>query len=105
MPTFTGAPSRTVPDSFRQPWRDHGVERVPVLIFDDPGEIARQVARQVRTLVEGKAAAGDIAVLGLPTGSTPIGVYQELIRMHRDEGLSFKNVVTFNIDEYVPMDP
>jgi len=42
-------------------------------------------------------------VLGLATGSTPLRVYQELIRMHREEGLSFKNVVTFNLDEYYPM--
>ena len=45
------------------------------------------------------------AVLGLATGSTPIGVYRELIRMHREEGLSFAHVVTFNLDEYYPMDP
>jgi glucosamine-6-phosphate deaminase len=44
-------------------------------------------------------------VLGLPTGSTPIGVYRELIRLHREEGLDFSNVVTFNLDEYWPMDP
>ena len=44
-------------------------------------------------------------MLGLATGSTPIGVYRELIRMHRDEGLSFANVVTFNLDEYYPMPP
>ena len=44
-------------------------------------------------------------MLGLATGSTPIGVYRELIRMHREEGLSFKNVVTFNLDEYYPMAP
>ena len=107
MSSFAGASPRALPsDTYgRQSWRDHGVERVPVLVFDTPAEIARQVARQVRTLVEGKAAAGDVAVLGLPTGSTPIGVYQELIRMHREEGLSFQNLVTFNIDEYVPMDP
>ena len=85
--------------------RSTGAERMPVLIFDTPAEIARQAARQVRTLIEAKAAAGDTAVLGLPTGSTPIGVYQELVRMHREEGLSFQNVVTFNLDEYLPMDP
>ena len=44
-------------------------------------------------------------MLGLATGSTPIGVYRELIRLHREEGLSFANVVTFNLDEYYPMDP
>src|SRR6185295_6967954 len=49
--------------------------------------------------------AGERPVLGLATGSTPIGVYRELIRMHREEGLSFAQVVTFNLDEYYPMDP
>ena len=44
-------------------------------------------------------------MLGLATGSTPIGVYRELIRLHREEGLSFADVVTFNLDEYYPMDP
>ena len=82
-----------------------GTERMPVLVFATPAELARQAARRVRTLVEARAAAGHTAVLGLPTGSTPIGVYQELVRMHRDEGLSFANVVTFNLDEYVPMAP
>ena len=82
-----------------------GTERVPVLVFATPAELARQAARQVRTLIEARAAADDTAVLGLPTGSTPIGVYQELVRMHRQDGLSFANVVTFNLDEYVPMEP
>jgi glucosamine-6-phosphate deaminase len=80
-------------------------ERVPVLIFDDPQEIARQAARRIRTLIQEKAAAGENAVLGLPTGSTPIGVYQELVRMHRDEGLDFSSVITFNLDEYYPIQP
>src|SRR5207247_4995756 len=44
-------------------------------------------------------------VLGLATGSTPLGVYRELIRLHREEGLSFGRVVTFNLDEYYPMEP
>ena len=43
--------------------------------------------------------------MGLATGSTPIGIYAELVRMHREEGLSFQNVVTFNLDEYFPMQP
>ena len=45
-----------------------------------------------------------MCVLGLATGSSPIRVYEELVRMHQEEGLSFKNVVTFNLDEYLPMD-
>ena len=42
-------------------------------------------------------------MLGLATGSTPIGVYRELIRLHNETGLSFRNVITFNLDEYYPM--
>ncbi len=80
-------------------------ERVPVLIYDDPKEIAKQAARRIRTLIQEKAAAGEKAVLGLPTGSTPIGVYQELVRMHHEEGLDFSSVITFNLDEYYPIQP
>lgn len=109
MSSFVGTMSRarSASDSpfGRQPWTAHGAERVPVLIFDDSTGLARQAARQISTLIEAKRAAGDTAVLGLPTGSTPIGVYQELIRMHREEGLDFSNVITFNIDEYYPMAP
>ncbi len=81
------------------------LERVPVLIFDDSADMARQAARRIQNLIEAKTAVGDQAVLGLPTGSTPIGVYHELIRMHRDEGLDFSHVITFNLDEYYPMKP
>ena len=81
------------------------LERVPVLIFDTAGEMARQVARRISILIEARRAVGEAAVLGLPTGSTPIGVYHELIRLHRTEGLDFSNVITFNLDEYYPMQP
>jgi glucosamine-6-phosphate deaminase len=81
------------------------VERIRTLVVPDHDELARVVARRIADLVREKAAAGGTAVLGLATGSTPIGVYRELIRMHRDEGLSFARVVTFNLDEYYPMDP
>jgi len=56
-------------------------------------------------LIRAKQAANKTCVLGLATGSTPIRVYNELIRMHREEGLSFAGVVTFNLDEYYPMLP
>lgn len=49
--------------------------------------------------------AGSPCVLGLATGSTPMHVYRELVRLHKEEGLSFANVVTFNLDEYYPMQP
>ena len=80
-------------------------EHIRTIIVDDPDDLGRLVARRIAEVVRAKAAAGGRAVLGLATGSTPIGVYRELIRMHREEGLSFAHVVTFNLDEYYPMDP
>ncbi|MGH7457864.1 MAG: glucosamine-6-phosphate deaminase [Longimicrobiaceae bacterium] len=79
-------------------------ELVPVVIAEHD-EIARAIARRVADIITEKAAAGEVAVLGLATGSTPIGVYRELIRSHREEGLSFSQVVTFNLDEYFPINP
>ena len=80
-------------------------ERIRTIIVDDHEHIARLVANRIANLVREKQMAGEPAVLGLATGSTPIGVYRELIRMYREEGLSFRNVVTFNLDEYYPMSP
>lgn len=81
------------------------VERVRVVIVEEPEDVARTVAQRIATVIREKREAGGRAVLGLATGSTPIGIYRELIRMHREEGLSFADVVTFNLDEYYPMDP
>ncbi len=80
-------------------------ERIKTLVVDDHTEIARLVARRIAELIRARGARGERAVLGLATGSTPIGVYRELVRMHREEGLSFAEVVTFNLDEYWPMQP
>lgn len=81
------------------------VERVPVVIAEEPGELARLVAGRIGEVIRARRASGARPVLGLATGSTPIGVYRELVRLHREEGLDFSDVVTFNLDEYVPMDP
>jgi glucosamine-6-phosphate deaminase len=81
------------------------VERVPVTVYDQPGDASRAVAREIADLVTSRAAVGRKTVLGLATGSTPVGVYDELIRLHREEGVSFRSVVTFNLDEYWPMQP
>jgi glucosamine-6-phosphate deaminase len=78
-------------------------ERIRTVIVEDHEDIARLVATRIATLIHERNATGEQTVLGLATGSTPIGVYRELIRMHRDEELSFANVVTFNLDEYYPM--
>ncbi|TGD77665.1 glucosamine-6-phosphate deaminase [Hymenobacter wooponensis] len=80
-------------------------EKLPVTIFDEARDGAIHVAHELADLIRRKQAQGEKAVLGLATGSSPIGVYQELIRLHREEGLSFRNVVTFNLDEYYPMKP
>jgi glucosamine-6-phosphate deaminase len=80
-------------------------EQIPTVIVDDHDQLGVLVARRIAEVIRSKRTAGGIPVLGLATGSTPIGVYRELIRMHQDEGLSFADVVTFNLDEYYPMDP
>ena len=81
------------------------VERLPVTVYDQPADASRAVAREIADLVRERAATGKKTVLGLATGSTPVGVYDELIRLHREEGVSFKTVVTFNLDEYWPIEP
>ncbi|MDB2673358.1 glucosamine-6-phosphate deaminase [Akkermansiaceae bacterium] len=63
-------------------------------------ELCRALADEVEALVKSRAAEGKPVVLGLATGSTPLPFYAELIRRHREEGLSFTNVVSFNLDEY-----
>ncbi len=80
-------------------------ERIPTVIVHDHEAIARIVAGRIANLIRERAADDRKLVLGLATGSTPIGVYRELIRLHRDEALSFANVITFNLDEYWPMPP
>ncbi len=81
------------------------LERIRTIVVNEHEDLARVVASRIATVIRERNATGKAAVLGLATGSTPIGVYRELIRMHREEGLSFANVVTFNLDEYYPMAP
>jgi len=80
-------------------------ERIPTRVYRSSDTASRAVAAEIAELIREVAAAGRHAVLGLATGSTPTKVYAELVRMHREEGLSFANVVTFNLDEYWPMPP
>ncbi len=79
-------------------------EKIPTRIFKDPKEASRSVAHEIADLIRSKAKEGKKCVLGLATGSSPMTVYAELIRLHKEEGLSFKNVVSFNLDEYYPME-
>ncbi|MBY0229380.1 MAG: 6-phosphogluconolactonase, partial [Gemmataceae bacterium] len=76
--------------------------RIPTLVFPTSGQAARHVALMIESLIRQNNSAGRPTVLGLPTGSTPVGLYRELIRLH-DDGLDFSSVVTFNLDEYHPM--
>ena len=80
-------------------------ERIPTRIFDDSEKASKAVAQEIAALIRQKNKEGKPTILGLATGSSPKKVYQELIRMHKEEGLSFKNVITFNLDEYHPMEP
>ena len=80
-------------------------EHIPVVIFERPRLAAVRVAQEIAQLVRDREADGLKVVLGLATGLTPISVYQELARLHREEGLSFRNVITFNLDEYYPIPP
>jgi len=80
-------------------------EKLPVSVFENPDEASLSVAHRIADLIKLKQSQNATAVLGLATGATPIAVYAELVRLHKEEGLSFKNVVTFNLDEYYPMHP
>jgi len=82
-----------------------GPERILTVVLESHEALARTIAGRIREVTAERRAAGARPVLGLATGSTPIGVYRELIRMHREEGLSFRGVVAFNLDEYWPMPP
>lgn len=75
------------------------------LIFEKPVALAAHVAGIVAGVIRDRNALGLKAVLGLPAGSTPVGVYRELVRLHNQEGLDFSNVVTFNLDEYYGLEP
>src|SRR5690606_3349086 len=80
-------------------------EKVPLSVYSDPTTASLAVAKRIAELIRGKQKKGEQAIIGLATGATPVKVYEELIRLHREEELSFKNVITFNLDEYYPMLP
>ncbi|HNK29957.1 MAG TPA: glucosamine-6-phosphate deaminase, partial [Ferruginibacter sp.] len=80
------------------------LEKIPVRIFPDPAKGSLFVAEQIASLIRQKEKEGKKAVIGLATGSSPKTLYAQLVRMHKEEGLSFKNVIAFNLDQYYPMD-
>ena len=80
-------------------------ERIPCRIFSRASDASLAAADEIENLMIQRAAAGEMCVLGLVTGSSPTGIYEELVRRHRENGLSFQNVITFNLDEFFPMQP
>lgn len=78
-------------------------EHVALAIHARSSEASRAVAHEIAELIRARKREDRPVVLGLATGSTPVGVYAELVRLHREEGLSFAHVVTFNLDEYFPL--
>ena len=80
------------------------VEQIPTQIFELDKDAAVAVAKRIAEIIREMNTQGKQAVLGLATGHTPINVYRELIRLHKEEGLDFSNVITFNLDEYWPID-
>ncbi|WP_412987893.1 glucosamine-6-phosphate deaminase [Pontimicrobium sp. IMCC45349] len=85
-------------------FEDNRFEKIHNVIFDSSKEASILVAQEIADLIREKNSQNKPCVLGLATGSSPIKVYEELVRMHKEEGLSFSNVITFNLDEYLPMD-
>ena len=80
------------------------LEKIAVKIFPTPNTGSAYVAGVIADLIREKAAAGKKCIIGLATGSSPKTLYEELVKMHQHQGLSFKNVITFNLDQYYPME-
>ncbi len=80
-------------------------EKINTIIHQNSEEASLFVAKEIAQLIKQRQKVGKKVVLGLATGSTPTKMYEYLVRFHKEEGLSFNNVVTFNLDEYYPMQP
>ena len=80
-------------------------ERIACRVFPHARDASVAIAGRIAELIRSRQLEGRHCVLGLATGTTPVGVYDELVRLHTEQGLSMENVVTFNLDEYYPMNP
>ncbi len=100
MTSTTPLPPKKI---LRYQFRD--LEKIPVKVWEDSALASAYVAQSIALAIRQKQQENEPIVLGLATGSSPIQVYNELVRMHKEEGLSFQNVITFNLDEYYPMQP
>ncbi|MFD1163737.1 glucosamine-6-phosphate deaminase [Hwangdonia seohaensis] len=80
-------------------------ENIGTVVYENSATASKAVATEIANLIRVKQSQKQPCILGLATGSSPKGLYAELVRLHKEEGLSFKNVVSFNLDEYYPMEP
>jgi len=80
-------------------------ERIPTEIFPTADDACAELATEIAELIKARSEEGFSTVLGLATGSTPVRLYRELVRLHRESGLSFRDVVTFNLDECYGLPP
>ncbi|XLS27848.1 glucosamine-6-phosphate deaminase [Flavobacteriaceae bacterium M23B6Z8] len=80
-------------------------EKIETYVYESSQTASLYIAKQIANCIKEKALRGEHAVLGLATGSSPTKVYDYLVQFHKEDGLSFKNVITFNLDEYYPMNP
>ena len=78
-------------------------EKLPVAIFEESGRAAKKIAKDIVNEVKAKQQEGKPFVLGISGGNSPIPVYEELVRLHREEGVSFSNVIAFNTYEFYPV--
>ncbi|MDD7915770.1 glucosamine-6-phosphate deaminase [Polaribacter ponticola] len=85
-------------------FEDTRFEKIHNVIYNTSIEGSILVANEIAQLIKDKQKENQNCILGLATGSSPIKVYEELVRQHKEEGLSFSNVITFNLDEYYPME-
>ena len=80
-------------------------ENINTVMFEDSYLASKEIAKEIAALIRVKQSQKQPCILGLATGSSPKSLYAELVRLHKEEGLSFKNVISFNLDEYYPMEP
>tara|TARA_R110002049_G_scaffold279949_1_gene459068 strand:- start:19054 stop:20982 length:1929 start_codon:yes stop_codon:yes gene_type:complete len=80
-------------------------ENIETVVYENSTIASKAIAKEIADLIKVKQAQKQPCMLGFATGSSPKGLYSELLRLHKDEGLSFKNVISFNLDEYYPMEP
>jgi glucosamine-6-phosphate deaminase len=93
-----------IPETFA-PTKLMSFEKIETKIFQTMEEVCSSVADEIALLIKKKQRLGETTVLGLATGATPRKVYTALIKLHKEEGLSFQNVITFNLDEYYGVQP